>query len=616
MKITHTTLLIICFLHISFAQTYKVTRIIDGDTYELSNGEKVRMIGIDAPELHNHSVKKEPYSDESKAYLESLILNKDVTLKEDQLTKDKDVYGRLLRYTYLNGEDINDEMISNGFADVYNDYNFSKRNSYNNSAATAKNKSIGMWQQSNAEKGTADVEISIEDPPSIFDKILSFITNDFVATILLILALLVAGYLLYKFLKGNKFNLLNKLLSWKQSNIIDMKTTRKEEIIYPPNLSDIDLSKSESASQLERLGNHHAYMNRGDVETFDKNLAVLTNEVVNQTIVKLNPGQLKADIGILRNENKELNSDIEKNKIEADSIAAKIDVNNNKILQYKSNKLDLPKPKYILFSIGTFILCGLSVYLWIFYTNAIYKGFYADFAFEGQTEAEIRREILNNAIFDTNTFNELNYFIIFAPIVLYAFGVACHYFFEYLRGAIRGISIFSILAVTASGDVLIATKIEDAINKAIGIALGAKNIPDQYGINFWIIIFFGLIVFILWSIIFHFVLVEGAKFNSKKILNETIHELEKSNSTFNEQLIELNIKSSGLKNQLSFNENKIIELELNGKLKVDKNRIESCLNSYFSGWNLFLTYYGFLSDQHTLRLKEYIAKLKIEDLIR
>ena len=36
---------------VSFGQDVKVIRIIDGDTFEIENGDKVRMIGIDAPEL-------------------------------------------------------------------------------------------------------------------------------------------------------------------------------------------------------------------------------------------------------------------------------------------------------------------------------------------------------------------------------------------------------------------------------------------------------------------------------------------------------------------------------------------------------------------------------------
>jgi endonuclease YncB( thermonuclease family) len=51
------------------------TSIIDGDTFRLENGETVRLIGIDAPEL------SQPGGKESREYLTQLILNKGVTLE-------------------------------------------------------------------------------------------------------------------------------------------------------------------------------------------------------------------------------------------------------------------------------------------------------------------------------------------------------------------------------------------------------------------------------------------------------------------------------------------------------------------------------------------------------
>jgi len=47
----------------TIAQTYEVSRVIDGDTIELSNGEQVRYIGIDTPEFHNGI--PNPYAQES-----------------------------------------------------------------------------------------------------------------------------------------------------------------------------------------------------------------------------------------------------------------------------------------------------------------------------------------------------------------------------------------------------------------------------------------------------------------------------------------------------------------------------------------------------------------------
>lgn len=89
----------------------RVTRVIDGDTFELASGEKVRLICINTPEQG-----EEGY-EEAKAYLESMILNKTVRLEKD--ISEKDRYGRLLRYAYTDNRFINKEMVDNGYAEVF-----------------------------------------------------------------------------------------------------------------------------------------------------------------------------------------------------------------------------------------------------------------------------------------------------------------------------------------------------------------------------------------------------------------------------------------------------------------------------------------------------------------
>ncbi|MBU7019333.1 MAG: thermonuclease family protein [Theionarchaea archaeon] len=86
------------------------TSIIDGDTFRLANGETVRLIGIDAPEL------SQPGGKESREYLAQLILNKGVTLEKG--SKDRDKYNRLLRFVYIGDICINEEMIRQGYAEA------------------------------------------------------------------------------------------------------------------------------------------------------------------------------------------------------------------------------------------------------------------------------------------------------------------------------------------------------------------------------------------------------------------------------------------------------------------------------------------------------------------
>ena len=63
----------------NFTQDYNmtVTEVIDGDTFYLGNGDKVRMLGINTPESGR------PYAQEATDFLTSMILGKEVTLVND-----------------------------------------------------------------------------------------------------------------------------------------------------------------------------------------------------------------------------------------------------------------------------------------------------------------------------------------------------------------------------------------------------------------------------------------------------------------------------------------------------------------------------------------------------
>ena len=105
-----------------------VVRVYDGDTIKLSNGEKVRFIGIDAPELHDNpkllrDAKKSGMDIEtikrmgarSYEYARGLLADRDVRLEFD--TQPRDKYGRLLAYVYVDdGTFVNEEIIKNGYA--------------------------------------------------------------------------------------------------------------------------------------------------------------------------------------------------------------------------------------------------------------------------------------------------------------------------------------------------------------------------------------------------------------------------------------------------------------------------------------------------------------------
>jgi micrococcal nuclease len=81
----------------------KVTRIVDGDTIyvRFSSGleEKVRLIGVDAPEINHPTKGEEPFGAESAEYAYNMLDNIVAWLEFDE--GERDQYGRMLAYLWL-----------------------------------------------------------------------------------------------------------------------------------------------------------------------------------------------------------------------------------------------------------------------------------------------------------------------------------------------------------------------------------------------------------------------------------------------------------------------------------------------------------------------------------
>jgi len=107
----------------------KVVSVYDGDTITVNidlgfntwiYNEKVRFNRINAPEVKGYSKKR---GIESRDFLKSLILNKDILIETIKDKKEK--YGRYLGEIYLKNENetinVNDRLVEKGFA-VYKKY--------------------------------------------------------------------------------------------------------------------------------------------------------------------------------------------------------------------------------------------------------------------------------------------------------------------------------------------------------------------------------------------------------------------------------------------------------------------------------------------------------------
>jgi micrococcal nuclease len=151
-----TITLVSLFLSVFPAQAkeneFLVTKVIDGDTVMLENGEIVRYLGINAPPLKKNEGGPEFYAREAVRQNKSTVLLKKVRLEFDVTKKDSD--GKLLAYVYVKNLFVNGELVRLGCARAvaqppnvkYQDLLFR----YEKEAST---KYAGLWQEKKQESG-------------------------------------------------------------------------------------------------------------------------------------------------------------------------------------------------------------------------------------------------------------------------------------------------------------------------------------------------------------------------------------------------------------------------------------------------------------------------------
>lgn len=96
---------------------YLVKHVFDGDTILLENGRKIRLLGINTPEVAGRNKHEEPGGEEAKRWLAQRLGGQKIRLETDVEKKDK--YDRLLAHVFTeSGRHLNLELVENGLATV------------------------------------------------------------------------------------------------------------------------------------------------------------------------------------------------------------------------------------------------------------------------------------------------------------------------------------------------------------------------------------------------------------------------------------------------------------------------------------------------------------------
>lgn len=134
----------------------KVTKVHDGDTLSVLIGnreEKIRLIGIDAPELG-----QEPWGRKAKRKLQDIIRKTDKTVRIELDVDERDKYGRLLAYLWTkDGRLVNEEMVRSGYALLYTiPPNVKYVDRLRKAQEMASKKKVGIWGEKGLEERPSD----------------------------------------------------------------------------------------------------------------------------------------------------------------------------------------------------------------------------------------------------------------------------------------------------------------------------------------------------------------------------------------------------------------------------------------------------------------------------
>jgi micrococcal nuclease len=121
--------------------TATVTSVVDGDTVDISTGERVRYLMVDTPELGSSDC----FAAEARQFNIDLVLGKQVTLALD--VEPEDQFGRTLAYVTVDGVEVNARLVDRGYACVLHipPNGTDRKAEFDALEAAAKAAGRGMW---------------------------------------------------------------------------------------------------------------------------------------------------------------------------------------------------------------------------------------------------------------------------------------------------------------------------------------------------------------------------------------------------------------------------------------------------------------------------------------
>jgi predicted nucleic acid-binding Zn-ribbon protein len=276
----------------------------------------------------------------------------------------------------------------------------------------------------------------------------------------------------------------------------------------------------------------------------------------------------------------------------------KIEFFKNEYSTIRENPQNLMKDEVgkVSFIIGCVILAFLTIYLFVFYSSVSYSAFFKIFELDdiGVVRSLFEPKSIELA-FHEGLFELV--FILTIPFIFLGLGYIIHKLMEW--GNYRKyIAIISFVFLTFIFDTILAydicKKIYDieAVNTFIDIPPFSLSIAFK-SVNFWLIIFAGFIVYIIWGIVFHFTMDTYSKLNPLRVALQ-----EKRKQIKNEESEMKSLESQIYEIQQKIGENMTKINKLNKMLENTfyPEEFERYIYNFSSGWMAWMKQSGLHDD--------------------
>ena len=236
------------------------------------------------------------------------------------------------------------------------------------------------------------------------------------------------------------------------------------------------------------------------------------------------------------------------------------------------------------FYIGAIILVFLTLYLFVFYSSASYSAFFKEFSLNeiGVANSIFDAQAISKAMKDGVTELVL---ILTIPFVFLGLGYLIHKMQE-LKGLMKFIKIALLVLVTFIFDAILAYEITEKIYN-IKRENNFNDLPDFSisiaikSVNFWLIIFSGFIVYLIWGFVFDFVLEAFGKIDKVKVaLKEKDRQIDDSLKRLNELTQDID----NMSHQIDISKTQIKKLNETLNSTIIPREFEQDVFNFMAGW--------------------------------